>query len=320
VTVFKLADDKQPQIDAITALLDRPDLDRRTRTLIDDEIWAIRAGVRGEREAAYEIDFGYADRDGFAVIHDLRLEVNGRVAQIDHLILNRVLDAWVCETKAFSEGVRIDERGHWYRYAGRKTYGMPSPVHQNANHVEVLKDLVDSGAIALPRRVVTLKPAWYPVVLVSNGAKIDVPRTANARRSIDGLDTVIKVEELRDRIYDSYNDTMRTLRALPKLVGVDAIGEIAKQLVELHRPAAFDWPARFGLPPAPRSAATVEKNVFPATKGARTPSSATCHSCGVWVTSKVAAYAAEHKEEFGGRILCFNCQRRERRMPSRRAS
>jgi hypothetical protein len=318
VTVFKQADDKQPQIDALTRLLERPHLDRRTRTAIDDEIWAIRVGARGEREAAYEIDFGYADSPNFAVIHDLRLEVKGRVAQIDHLILNRVMDAWVCETKAFSEGVRIDDRGHWYRYAGRKTYGMPSPVHQNANHVEVLKDLVDSGAIALPRRVVTLKPAWYPVVLVSNGAKIDIPKTAAARRSIDGLDTVIKVEELRDRIYNSYDDTMRTLRALPKLVGAEAISDIARQLVALHRPATFDWAAKFGLSRKPTTTTAETTAPVPATAP---PSLAgkTCVNCGVTVTPKVAAFSLDNRELFGGRVFCYDCQRKERRRLRRAA-
>src|SRR5437773_2787611 len=114
--LIKVADDKQPQIDALNGLLGRPDVDSSARKLIEQEIRFIRAGAKGERDAAYEIDFHYRDRDSYMVVHDLPLEFGGRVAQIDHLLINRVLDVWVCETKAFSEGVKINEYGEWFRY------------------------------------------------------------------------------------------------------------------------------------------------------------------------------------------------------------
>jgi hypothetical protein len=46
------------ELDALTALLERPDVDARMGKHIEDEIWAVRAGIQGEREA----DFG--GRDG----------------------------------------------------------------------------------------------------------------------------------------------------------------------------------------------------------------------------------------------------------------
>lgn len=48
-----------------------------------------KAGLRGETESAYFIDFHYAASPNWAVIHDLRVEHNGRTAQIDHLLINR---------------------------------------------------------------------------------------------------------------------------------------------------------------------------------------------------------------------------------------
>ncbi len=62
-------------------------------------------------KAAYEIDFHHKASRNWAVIHDLRLEYRGRVAQIDHLLINRWLEFWVCESKHFSEGVAINEQG-----------------------------------------------------------------------------------------------------------------------------------------------------------------------------------------------------------------
>ena len=82
--LIKSADDKQPEIEALTALLERKDVDPATRQRIETEIRRVRAGVTGERDAAYEIEFHLGPRPNWMTIHDLRLEVDGRVAQIDH--------------------------------------------------------------------------------------------------------------------------------------------------------------------------------------------------------------------------------------------
>lgn len=73
---LKAADDKQPDLDALAALLERADVDPTTRR----EIRQIRAGIAGERDAAYEIEFHYGASRTYVTIHDLRLEVGDRVA------------------------------------------------------------------------------------------------------------------------------------------------------------------------------------------------------------------------------------------------
>jgi hypothetical protein len=308
VTVFKTADDKQPQVDALRVLLAREDLDRRTRKEIDDKIWAIRTGIAGEKQAAYEIDFHYADRKSFAVIHDLRIEFKGRVAQIDHVILNQVMDMWVCETKSFKEGVKIDARGEWYRYGGGRAHGMPSPIAQNRNHVTVLEDLFAHGAIAFPRRIVTLKPSLLPVVLVSNEARVDRPGARAAAR-IKGLDSVIKIEQLVQTIEARF-DERHPIGVFAKLVSEDALGSIAAQLVALHRPAPVDGPARFGLQDVPRTESAGAPG--PATPAALASprGERVCASCGTAVSEKVAAYSLAHADRFGGAVLCWECQRK----------
>jgi hypothetical protein len=40
-------------------------------------------------------------------LRDLQLEVDGRVAQFDHLIIDRVLTIWVCESKHFGRASRL---------------------------------------------------------------------------------------------------------------------------------------------------------------------------------------------------------------------
>lgn len=93
--LIKSADSRQSDIHALDVLLTRSDIDPATRKNIERELRSIRAGAKGERDAAYEIDFDYANEPQRVVIHDLRLEVDGRVAQIDHLIIDRLLSVWV---------------------------------------------------------------------------------------------------------------------------------------------------------------------------------------------------------------------------------
>jgi hypothetical protein len=299
--LIKAADDRRPDLDALAALLSRPGVDTETRARIDGELKRLRSGLHGERDAAYEIDFHYRGQDNVMVIHDLRIEFDGRSAQIDHLILNRALDIWVCESKSFVEGVKINEYGEWYRYYGGRTYGLPSPAAQNQRHVDVLRDVFGKGAIRLPKRVVTLKPRLVSVVLVSNSAKIDRPRGRKVS-SVERLDSVFKVEQLV-RMIDKDIDRRNPIALLAKIVSQDSVRDIAEQLVRLHVVSQVDWSARFGLPAEAPIEDTAPSTPTPAATGR------VCASCGRTVTPKVAGYSLAHPDRFGGVVLCFDCQR-----------
>ena len=56
--IIKAADDRQPDIDLLNGLLARPGLADATRRRIEEGLRRVQAGARGEREAAYEIEFG----------------------------------------------------------------------------------------------------------------------------------------------------------------------------------------------------------------------------------------------------------------------
>lgn len=128
---LKSADDRQPQVDALTVLLARPDIPSPTRQRIEQEIRNIKAGQRAENDAAYQIEFYAANNPNVMTIHDLRVSCNGRVAQIDHLIITRRFEFWVCESKRFAEGVEINEHGEWSAIYGEQKRGIPSPIEQN---------------------------------------------------------------------------------------------------------------------------------------------------------------------------------------------
>ncbi|HUQ77534.1 MAG TPA: nuclease-related domain-containing protein [Patescibacteria group bacterium] len=307
---IKAADDKQPELDALNAALARPDVDAATRRRIETEIRKIRAGAAGERDAAYEIEFHFGAESNRVTIHDLRLEVDGRVAQIDHLIIDRVLTVWVCESKHFSEGVAVDDFGEWTGFFGRRPYGTGSPIEQNRKHIAVLNDVFAKRLVEPVKRLgFTLNPELRSLILVSKDARITRPRTKAGRARVEGLETVIKVDQLRQVINAAAE--ARPLRAAPRIVGSDTIERVARQLVALHKPASVDWAARFGLASTPEPKAIDEPAARAATIAVE-PARPACQSCGRGISAKVVEYCLDQAARFAGRILCYTCQRHAR--------
>ena len=292
---LKGADDKQPDIDALEAILSRPDLHSRTRREVEDEIWNIRAGARAERDAAYEIEFHLGDSRNFVTIHDLRLEVDGHAAQIDHLVISRLLEIWVCESKSFSHGVKVNEHGEWTTFVSGRPKGIPSPVEQNRRHIAVLERTLKSGYVEPPRRVgLALKPRFVNTVLISKHGSIGRPR-----KSLPDLEAVMKVDQLRTRLLERDIPT----RSMLKLIGQDTLESFGRQLVALHTPHTKDWAARFGVASAPPTAEASEP-ATPRRRGLR------CASCGESISYAVAKFCWVNKPRFGGLIYCMPCQQR----------
>ena len=239
--------DRSGDIQALTALATRRDCAPRARGEMEIELRKIRAGQKGEKDAAYAIDFFLAPRDDWAVIHDLRLEWQGRVAQIDHLLINRLMDVWVCESKHFSEGVAINEHGEFTSFFNNRPRGIESPIEQNHRHVKVLESVLGSSILPLPTRLgIPLRSTIRSVVLVSAQARITRPTQKFA-----GLDTVIKADQLRSTINRTVEamGVGETFLKVTKVVGLDTLRGFANDLAKLHRPHRFDWAARFGMSP-----------------------------------------------------------------------
>lgn len=197
-----------------------------------EELRIRKAGLKGESESAYLIDFDYAHSPNWAVIHDLRLEHHGRVAQIDHLLINRWMDVYVLETKHFHAGLKITRDGEFLRYNRfRNTYeGMASPLSQNERHIAVLRDVM--AGIDLPVRLgIRIPPSFQSFVLVSPTARVDRAKGFDSSR-------VIKADQLKTRIWKDLDDenAVISLFKMAKIVSCETTEFIARQLAALHRP------------------------------------------------------------------------------------
>ncbi len=251
--ILKSVDKKDDQIADLERLGTIAPADRKAK--IEQELRAVRAGLKAEQEAAYLIDFHLKDSKNTLVIHDLRLDVGGRVAQIDHLLLHRTLTVFVLETKSFRAGLKITDDGEFLRWNDyKKTFeGMASPVAQNERHVLVLKDAFKQ--LDMPTRLgMRLSPTFEPYVLVSPNARVDRPKKHETSR-------VLKADMLIDAIDKRFEkeSVLETVAAMAKFVSTDTLQDIGRQLVRRHQPIKFDYAAKFGLSGMAATAPVVEE-------------------------------------------------------------
>ena len=327
--IIKAADEKKSHITTLQSLQHRSDCPPETYKRIGQEIRNIQAGIKGEDEAAYEMKVHWGESKNWMVIHDLRIEYGDLVAQIDHLIVNRWLEIWVCESKHFSEGVAINEHGEFAAFFGSKPYGVPSPIEQNNRHTLILKRFFESGAVKLPTRLgFTIKPDLKSLVLVSKHARISRPKA-----KVEGLDCVIKNDQLYKAIDKSVDGNNNPL-LMAKVIGQDTLEAVCRDIAKQHKPIRFNWHAKFGLPTNPPVVASVptpapevvqevvqvksvvqpsgDSSAVPAAtkeEGDKPKQKLICASCSAPVLYSVAKFCWFNKPRFGGKVYCMDCQK-----------
>lgn len=239
--ILKSADDKTVQIQQLENLINIASADKRP--LLEQELRNIRAGIKAEQEAAYLINFDLEKSQNTVVIHDLRLEINGRVAQIDHLLIHRTLNVFVLETKHLHAGMRITETGEFESWnAFKKCYeGMPSPLAQNERHIVVLKEAL--ARIDMPSKMgLRLSPVYHSYVLVSPKSRIDRPKKFDTSH-------IIKADMLGKTLDDTFEKAgvLDTFGGLARFMSTETLVKTGQTLLRMHRPASFDYVERFGI-------------------------------------------------------------------------
>lgn len=306
--LLKSKEPRTGDIAELNRLLSLP-LNPRQKSLVEQELRALQAGEKNEEDAAYFLDFHLKDSKNWVVIHDLRIEHRGKVAQIDHLVFGRFLYMFVLESKSFSYGIKITPEGEFLRWNGKAYQGIESPIEQNNRHIFALEQAIKDLAIA-PRRLGFSIPITYKnVVLISPKSKIIRPDGGTD----DG--TVLKADAFWTHAQREV-DKISILEA-GKVISSESLKELGERLVRLHRPAgSMNYMAKFGIstdlmePPAPIN--VVASPPAPAYKPATTATAGgrRCDECAVEVESNVVAFCRFNKAKFDGKTLCRACQQK----------
>ncbi|HWD18720.1 MAG TPA: nuclease-related domain-containing protein [Verrucomicrobiae bacterium] len=257
------------------------DHDRRN---VEKQLACVQSGIRGEKEAAYHIDFYLKESSNWVVVHDLRIEWKDRVAQIDHLILSRCLEAYVVESKNYGTKVR-HANGGWERLVANHWEGIPCPIEQNERHITVLRQLIENCGLAPKRLGVALPVTFYNVILVAPTCSIVGRFPKNAR--------VYRMDKLTEQISKVEGSPLTLL----KVVAPETLRNFGSKLAAWHAPAGAMTPR-------------VRSSPIPTPPAAKPKSAAhLCENCQGGLTPKEAFFCGINKERFAGKSLCRECQK-----------
>lgn len=320
--IIKKADDKTKRLDLLSDLRKSPLLNADQLGWLDDEIKRVRRGIEGERDAAFYIDSYLKDSRNHAVIHDLRLEVDDEVAQIDHLFFNRMLHFFLVETKCFNGNLVINEHGEFtISYPNGKAFGIPSPIQQSKRHERILAKVLERLEITGRLGV---KPTFHHLVLLHPKAIIKRPGS-----SIFDTSRVLKADALPTWHQNWINkDTgiVDTFTGVLTIRSSDTIKEWAEKLVRQHRPGdVLNLPGfmapRTSSPQVEQPAATyaarpaATKNpplptpvagqtISPSAPDESIKRKLICATCGSKISFAEGKYCWNNEQRFGGFQYC----------------
>ena len=315
--LIKSADDKSKRLALLESLQGAPMLDSEQQAWLGKELWALREGIRGERDAAHYLDNHFGSSENLAVIHDLRLNVDGEVAQIDHLLISRGFVFYLLETKQYNGDLHINEFGEFsVSYGNRKPWGIPSPLEQSRRHQNVLVKLL--ARLGIGGRI-QKEPEFQHVVLVNPKAHIHRPS-----RDVFDSTNVIKADQFaswREKYVHGESSMLKTLGLLANMRGTDTVKEWAQLLCRQHRPQDLLALPEFMQPREKVEVAAPSQPTVRAQKLAEpvhgVSSRAVCANCAKPLTAAEQVFCTNNAAVFDGAMLCMAHQKEYRQAKAR---
>lgn len=315
--ILKSADDKTPQLAQLERWAADTTLSAAQKKWASDELFRLRMGIQGERDAAYYLDSHFKDSPDHMVIHDLRLEVEGDVAQIDHMVFYRAGGVYLFETKNYNGNLLINPHGEFTAEYGRVRYGIPSPLEQSRRHERVLHKLFDRLDIgARTQRALDM----HHLVLVHPKAIIKRPTEKQF-----STQNVIKSDQFPDwhaKFADRNLGALGALKLMANLRSRETLQEWGEKLIRQHRPPPLRKMPEYlaakavtaQTPATPKPAETLQKPVAPT--ATQPPPSAVspdkahlvkkliCAECGAKISFPEGKFCWGNEKRFGGLQYC----------------
>lgn len=230
--LLKTADDKSRRLALLEDLQSSTLLDTIQKKWLREELMRMRKGIQGEKDSAYYLDQYFKHGVNHVVLHDLRFVVDGDVAQIDHLVINRGFGIYLFETKNYSGDLVINDHGEFTAQYDDMHFGIPSPIEQSQRHARILTRLLKN--LGIGNRVGS-EMKFFHVVLLHPKAIIQRPTP----KSFDTTN-VIKADQFpswHQKFVDKEATFGETLKLMANLRALDTIQDWAKMLLRQHRPA-----------------------------------------------------------------------------------
>ena len=295
--IIKDKDSSQEKIDYLMDLMDR-DFPDEKKCQIERELKMLYSGDKGESSSAYYLDFDFKNAKNWMLLHDIRLEHNGDVAQIDHLLIGRLMDVYVIESKNFNYGVSISEDGDFSYFYKNKPISIPSPIQQNARHIRLLDKFLHDEDLIPKRLGIRLKPSYKNIVLISPNSRLSKPNTG-----IYDCSPVMKSDRFFERFQNdakgTKDDTLDSMVSLSKCISADNLQILAEKIALHHKPAEVDYISKFKLK---------ESLEVSETKSAYSTDLPICDKCGSKMMKRIAKKGNSKGNEFWGCLSFPKCK------------
>lgn len=182
------------------------------------------AGRRAEEQMAFYLRRFFGASADVDVLNYLRIDLNGEVAQMDHLVLHPY-GLLIVESKSVSDSVQIGDDGQWKRWFNKKPSGMPSPITQAKMQASLLRQLLEK---TVKQKGFFDRVRLDVLVAISDGGTIQWPKSG-------ALPEVCKADQVPDRIGQRV-DEFRRVRKEPDILTNAYRRAIADFLLKVHKP------------------------------------------------------------------------------------
>ena len=170
-------------------------------------------GDAAEKQMAFYLNRQFGDSKDVFVFNDLRIERNGEVAQMDHLLVHQ-FGLVIIESKSVTGSITVNEHLEFER----KTTGIPSPIEQARRQGELLRALLSDHKKDLRSKVFGLMQAGFkscPITIF-----VAISDTGKIRR----VGKKIKIPELMKA--DQVSGSVQEIIAAHKKGGSIPFGEL----------------------------------------------------------------------------------------------
>jgi hypothetical protein len=179
------------------------------------------------KRASEHIDLYFAQREDWAVIHDLRMRVGSHAMQINHVLIHNSLQIYCLDSRYMNCQIELTDNGQCKVLNAVKSQSIASPLVKMSKDIRLLKSCLESAGWAPKRFGIKLNTDIRGGVLV--GAQT-VKRHEKFRLSNVGI---YPGETLFTGIceFDKYRSGLLRVR-----LSSDALAELATLIVRQHVP------------------------------------------------------------------------------------
>jgi hypothetical protein len=305
--LLKSADDKSKRLTLLEELQKSTHLDLSQKKWLRDELQRCKKGIQGERESAHYLDSYFKDGENHVLLHDLRLVVDGDVAQIDHLILNRLGHMFLIETKNYSGDLIVNDHGEFTVQYDQDAFGIPSPWEQSRRHERILAKLLERLEIV---GRVDKQPDFHHVVMMHPKAVIKRPDPKSFDTSF-----LIKADQF-PTWHGKFAEKIGAgtlIKGLFNIRKLETVMQWGDKLKRQHRPPDLLALPDFLKPKTKAEESTLVLQPVPVQVNVATPEEAPakkliCAHCGSKITYPEGKFCWNNSKRFNGMQYCRDHQ------------